>query len=64
MRFQKRNVSLNYLKNYMKNFEPLINSKKKVIIKNRNSINLVYPGVYSIICRTVPININRKRNKN
>ena len=29
MRFQKRNVSLNYLQNYMKKLEPLINAKKK-----------------------------------
>ena len=51
MRFQKRNVNLYYLQNYMKKLEPLINAKKKdrkLIIKNRSLINLVCQGVYNI----------------
>jgi len=64
MRFQKRNVSLNYLQNYMKKLEPLINAKKKdqkLIIKNRNLINLVCQGVYNILHGTVPINKETKQ---
>ena len=64
MRFQKRNVSLNYLQNYMKKLEPLINAKKKdqkLIIKNRNLINLVCQGVYNILHGTVPLNKETKQ---
>ena len=64
MRFQKRNVSLNYLQNYMKKLEPLINAKKKdrqLIIKNRSMINLVCQGVYNILHGTVSINKETKQ---
>jgi hypothetical protein len=48
----------------MKKLEPLINAKKKdqkLIIKNRNLINLVCQGVYNILHGTVPINKETKQ---
>ena len=63
MRFQKRNVSLEYLQSYLKKLEPLINARKKdrkLILKNQNLINVVCQAVYNILHETVHINIETK----
>ena len=52
MRFQTRNVDVEYLQKYITKLEPLLTAKKrdrKLILKNQNLINYVCQGVYNIL---------------
>ena len=52
MRFQTRNVDIEYLKKYIKKLEPLLTAKKRIVnlLKNQNL------GVYNMLHGQISIN--------
>lgn len=64
MRFQKRNVSVKYLKKYLTKLEPLINAKRKdrknLLATDKDLIKYVCQGVTNILHGKIPINTETK----